>query len=164
MGFEQAIKTCFLKYADFTGRAPRSEFWYFFLFAFLLRAAGQYLDSLVLGPSPGLFTFGQAAGAAIFLPMIAVGARRFHDIDQSGWWFAGLYLGYFIGYGVLGLQAGAVPGPDAFGRAQEQLWGVLIFLMFACMIGIIVATTRRGTWGPNRYGDNPLMPMLTDAS
>jgi uncharacterized membrane protein YhaH (DUF805 family) len=74
MGFFKSIGTCFGKYAVFSGRASRSEFWWFFLFSFLLLA--------VTSPVPAL------AGLAIlvlFFPLFAVGIRRLHDIGKSGW-------------------------------------------------------------------------------
>ncbi len=83
MGFVDAIKTVFSKYATFSGRAGRPEFWYFFLFTFLVQIAcgiigiGSEMLSNVLS---GLFAL------AVLIPSLAVGARRLHDTDRSGWW------------------------------------------------------------------------------
>jgi uncharacterized membrane protein YhaH (DUF805 family) len=75
MTFGESISTCFSKYATFEGRASRSEYWWFFLFALL-----GSLATGMLGPVlSGLFSL------AILLPSLAVGARRLHDIDKSGW-------------------------------------------------------------------------------
>jgi len=75
MTFGQSIKTCFSKYADFNGRASRSEYWWWVLFVFLVSGAtGIVSESL-----SGIFTL------AILLPYLAVGARRLHDTDRSGW-------------------------------------------------------------------------------
>ena len=73
IGFGDAIKICFKKYADFEGRARRSEFWWWYLFTFLV------------GLVPYL---GWIASLAFLLPSIAVGVRRLHDTGRSGW----LYL------------------------------------------------------------------------
>jgi uncharacterized membrane protein YhaH (DUF805 family) len=111
MSFTEAIATCFRKYVEFRGRAARSEYWYWMLFAFIAGAALQTIsDSLAA-----------AFSLATFLPGIAVGARRLHDIDKSGWW---LLIGFIpiIGWIVL------------------IVWGI-----------------RRGDFGPNRFGPNPLM-------
>jgi uncharacterized membrane protein YhaH (DUF805 family) len=75
MTFVESIKTCFSKYADFDGRASRSELWWWVLFVFLASAAASTISPVV----SGLFSLG------VFLPNIAVAARRLHDIDRSGW-------------------------------------------------------------------------------
>jgi len=75
MTFAESIKTCFFKYADFDGRASRSEFWWWVLFVFLVSAATSIVSNVV----SGLFSLG------VLLPNIAVAARRLHDIDRSGW-------------------------------------------------------------------------------
>jgi uncharacterized membrane protein YhaH (DUF805 family) len=73
--FVNSVKTCFQKYADFTGRAARPEFWWFVLFQvvvlFILGMVSQTLSSL--------------ASLAMLVPALAVGARRLHDIGKSGW-------------------------------------------------------------------------------
>lgn len=76
MDFWTAIKTSFQKYVEFSGRALRSEFWYFQLFLFLA--------SMVLGTVSDHLS--AAFGLATILPALAVGARRLHDIGKSGWW------------------------------------------------------------------------------
>ena len=87
MDFSTAIKTCFSKYAVFSGKASRSEFWYFFLFGFIGGLVTLIIDSMILGfssddigPINSIFTI------ITFLPYLAVGARRLHDINRSGWW------------------------------------------------------------------------------
>ncbi len=87
MDFTTAIRTCLTKYADFSGRARRSEFWYFFLFNVLVSIVASILDNL-LGTDMGTGTgvIGGLASLALLLPSIAVGVRRLHDISKSGWW------------------------------------------------------------------------------
>lgn len=76
MNFGDAIKACFAKYADFNGRAKRPEYWWFFLFCFLVSLAlGMVSNTVSL-----LFSLGT------LLPSLAVGARRLHDTNRSGWW------------------------------------------------------------------------------
>jgi uncharacterized membrane protein YhaH (DUF805 family) len=97
MDFGTAISVCFKKYFDFTGRASRSEFWYFLLFAFLLLfGAGillgifmpnnQSLDGVV-----SLFIY-----LPLLVPMIAVTARRIHDFGMSGWMQCIFLPGYIV--------------------------------------------------------------------
>ena len=76
MNFGQAISTCLSKYATFSGRASRPEFWWFFLFQILISLAASMLGDAVAG----LVSLG------LLLPALAVGARRLHDIGKSGWW------------------------------------------------------------------------------
>ena len=87
MDFQTSVKTCFKKYADFSGRALRSEFWWFVLFSLLGGIVSVIIDVMILGysiesngPINLIFT------VALILPGIAVTARRLHDINKSGWW------------------------------------------------------------------------------
>ncbi|AMO95637.1 hypothetical protein CFter6_2977 [Collimonas fungivorans] len=76
MTFTESIKVCFSKYADFNGRASRSEYWWYVLFIVLASfATGAINDKLSI-----LFS------VATLLPSIAVAARRLHDTNRSGWW------------------------------------------------------------------------------
>ena len=75
MTFGQSIKACFSKYADFNGRASRSEYWWWVLFVLLCSAAIGIVSEML----SGVFSL------AILLPYLAVGARRLHDTDRSGW-------------------------------------------------------------------------------
>ncbi|CAN7291346.1 DUF805 domain-containing protein [Acidovorax sp. LjRoot118] len=76
MDFAQAIKSCFSQYAGFTGRAPRSEFWWFALFQILVLLVTAFISEIAYA----------IAALALLLPVLAVGARRLHDIGRSGWW------------------------------------------------------------------------------
>lgn len=90
MTFGDSIGTCFSKYATFDGRASRSEFWWWFLFT-LLASAGASIFSDKLS---ALFSL------VVLLPSLAVGARRLHDTDRSGW-FLLLWLIPLIGWLIL---------------------------------------------------------------
>ena len=87
MDIQTSIKTCFKKYADFSGRASRSEFWWFELFLWIAMIVAAIIDTMMLG-----YSFEDYGPIYIiycvvtFLPAIAVGARRLHDINRSGWW------------------------------------------------------------------------------
>ena len=76
MNFGQAISTCFAKYATFSGRASRPEFWWFFLFQVLVSIAASMLSDTLSG----------LVGLALLRPALAAGTRRLHDIGKSGWW------------------------------------------------------------------------------
>ena len=90
MDFMTAVRTCLSKYVDFSGRARRSEFWYFVLFTFLVGIVASILDG-VLGTDyddrgGGLSV--RSPALALLLPWLAVGVRRLHDTGRSGWWHA----------------------------------------------------------------------------
>lgn len=124
------------RYADFSGRSRRQEYWMFVLFQMLvyfalvmLLLAGLPWSEMDTNPDaePGLLVWVAFALMGMFwlftvIPSIAVHVRRFHDQDLSGW----MYLLVLIPY----------------------LGGLVVFV-FMC-IG--------GTRGPNRYGDDPLDP------
>ena len=76
MNFGQAISVCLSKYATFSGRATRPEFWWFFLFQVLISVAASMLGDVIAA----LVSLG------LLLPALAVGTRRLHDIGKSGWW------------------------------------------------------------------------------
>lgn len=77
MNFQESISVCFSKYATFSGRAGRPEFWWFFLFQLLVGIATQ---ALLPTPLPDLVSL------LLLCPSLAVGARRLHDIGRTGWW------------------------------------------------------------------------------
>ncbi len=140
MSFMDSVKTCFSKYATFSGRAPRSEFWYFFLFILLGTIALSFVDAAIFGPREVVMmsaTDSLEAGMsfnmswqpqpitgifmlATLLPNISVMVRRLHDTGRSGWW-------YWI--------------------ALIPIVGFIVLLIFAM---------SKGSEGGNEYGSDPL--------
>lgn len=134
MSFLDAIKSVFRQYATFSGRARRSEFWYWMLFNLLLGIVLGILSSATGGmqidPATGMPDYGPTGilsniiSLALLIPTIAVTVRRLHDTDRSGfWWFIGLIpiVGAIVLI-VFAAQAGT-PGPNRFGpdpKAVEQ--------------------------------------------
>ncbi|MGB2833773.1 MAG: DUF805 domain-containing protein [Methylotenera sp.] len=117
MTFVDSIKTCLAKYADFSGRATRSEFWWFQLFYILvyigLAIVGGVLSNATNSPSLMIVVLLPILG--LLLPMLAANVRRLHDTDRSGWWLlislvplVGLVLIYF-------LVIAGTPGDNRFG-------------------------------------------------
>ena len=96
MSFFEAVSSCLSQYATFRGRATRAEFWWFFLFVLLASLIIQALFMAFAGPLGGSMAV-LAFGIAMLLPSLAVGARRLHDMDYSGWW----QLLHLIGIGTL---------------------------------------------------------------
>jgi uncharacterized membrane protein YhaH (DUF805 family) len=138
-GFFEAIGICISKYAVFTGRAPRSEFWWWSLFQGLVtgffdamimpRQIQELTSAITTGTIPPADStqatvqlIGTLASLALLLPTAAVTVRRLHDIGKSGWW-------YFFGL---------IP-----------LLGWFTMLSWLC---------RKGTDGGNRFGTDPRPP------
>ncbi len=86
MGFTEAITTCLTKkYATFSGRASRSEYWWFYLFL-------TFGPIVIIGLLYSIFdiagiAIGGLALLGLIIPNLAVLVRRLHDTNHSGWWF-----------------------------------------------------------------------------
>ena len=139
MGFTEAVRTVLTKkYATFSGRASRSEYWWFQLFYWIaLVVVGILtvaLSAVFNANETSLFIFIPIGllVLALLLPVIALQVRRFHDRDMSGWW----YLGAVI--------VGNVP-----------FVGILVW------IAVFVISCLKGTDGSNRFGPDPLRPEST---
>ena len=105
------------KYADFSGRAPRAEYWWFYLFYFVVLMFAMIVDSLI--GSHLALNYGFASvlvGLGFFIPTLAAGIRRLHDTDHSGWWLL-IALVPLIGAIVLIVffVSGGTAGPNRFG-------------------------------------------------
>jgi len=86
MQFQDAIRSGFRNYVTFSGRAARSEYWYWVLFAFLVAIASSIIDSTMI-PFAGTGPIEALTSLLLFLPGLAVSMRRLHDIDRTGWWW-----------------------------------------------------------------------------
>lgn len=118
MKFTESVKTVYSKYATFSGRATRSEYWWFVLFLY-----ATILCVVLLGVATGIDKpFLALIGifvALSFIPIVALCVRRLHDIGKSGWW---IFLGFvpYIGeiilfiFSVMGSDGENEYGPDPF--------------------------------------------------
>ncbi len=87
MGFKDTISYCFRNYVGFSGRAARSEYWYWVLFVLLLQIVAWLIDMTLFGfNTTGVNPIGVIVSLATLLPGLAVSVRRLHDIDRLGWW------------------------------------------------------------------------------
>ena len=117
--FIGSIRTCLRKYGSGRGRARRSEFWYFVLFGLLGAVAFGLVDAAAFGRGAEVGLFGGLFSLALVLPNVAVGVRRLHDTDRSGWWLL-ISVVPLIGPVVLlvfFIQAGT-PSENRFGAAS----------------------------------------------
>ena len=116
MGIKDAVSSCFSKYATFRGRAPRSEYWFFFLFVMIVYILLMVIGAVIGDPKIPLIVLGIFA-IAIILPALAVTVRRLHDQDKSGWWFF-IQLVPAVGgiWFIVLMCLGGTPGPNRFGN------------------------------------------------
>ena len=141
------------KYADFSGRAPRPEYWWFVLAMIVLFIVARIIESILglngmilgaYGPLTLLVWLGT------LLPSLAAAVRRLHDTDRSGWWI----LLPMVPYGLAFALGGAVMASGA-GMAALGTAGIFLLIGAACAIVLLVFMVLAGTPGPNRYGPNP---------
>jgi len=111
MGFWQAVASGFSNYVNFSGRACRSEYWYWVLFVVLVDIAAGIIDA-------ALWTYAitSLADLALFLPGLALAVRRLHDLDRTGWWVLLVFIPV-IGAIILIVWActKGTEGPNRFG-------------------------------------------------
>ena len=120
MNMIEAVKAVFSKYATFEGRARRSEYWWFVLFNFIV----SFVLAMLFGGGGNGFggdIFSMIWTLATLLPSLAVGARRLHDTNRSGWWLL-IALIPLIGMIVLIVFCASrgTPGPNRFGQDPLQ--------------------------------------------
>ena len=133
MTMTTAVRTCLSKYADFTGRARRSEYWWFYLATFLaglvVIVVGLILVVVASAVSDSAGSVVTVLFAIVYVvvslglvvPTLAVGARRLHDTDRSAWW---LLIGLVPFGGIVLLVfwiLDGTPGPNRFGPSPKGL-------------------------------------------
>jgi uncharacterized membrane protein YhaH (DUF805 family) len=100
MNFFEAISSGFRNYFNFSGRAIRSEYWYWTLFVTIVSVVIGGIDQMLNpGSQLGLFSAVDAIiSLALFIPGLSVSVRRLHDIDRTGWWLllAFTIIGIFV--------------------------------------------------------------------
>ena len=107
MTFVESIQTCFKKYADFTGCASRSEFWWFFLFLVVASIVLSQISTVL----SGVFSL------ATLVPSLAAGARRLHDTDRTGWLQLLMFIP-FIGWIILVVFEAQESKPNRYGTTS----------------------------------------------
>lgn len=165
MSLPDAVRSVLRQYAGFSGRAPRSEFWWWFLLTLVLGLVAGTVD-LAVAAVVGVSPFNLLLTLVLFLPTLAVTVRRLHDSGLAGWWVLLLYglplaSGVVVVVALVTLVVGAVQGSDlARGGADggAALTGGLVLLGVAAVAGLasvvmwLVMMLRPSTPGPNRYG------------
>jgi len=145
------------RYAQFSGRSRRKEYWMFLLFCVIARFVLTIIDNILgfnftLGLNPVGPRLGLLAGLfalATFIPSLAVGVRRLHDTDRSGWWILAVLVA--IVPGAVLMAVNLVVGMAAI--AVGALGASILLIVYMC---------QDGTRGDNRYGPDPKSPDLAD--
>ena len=141
------------KYASFSGRARRKEYWWFQLFLILATLLAFCVDVMLNGLDEMIAGATGYAGAlvslALFLPGLAVAVRRLHDTDRRGWWLLMPGIPAVILGGAAGATAVGVEGAGKWLAAGGLLLGIVSVLL-------IVWYCSRGTIGENRFGPDPI--------
>ena len=156
------------RYAEFSGRSRRMEYWMFQLFLVIVYVVVMTLmmvvggGALMSGGDPtALATAGGAVmiigllylliALAMFIPTIAVTVRRLHDTNRSGWWILAPLIGYVIMFAGGAMVAASPENPG--------LGGVLAMIGMIAVLGLgltlFVFMLLEGTKGPNKYGQDP---------
>ena len=157
MSFTEAIAQGFRKSFDFKGRARRTEYWYWTLFAIIVNVVAAILD----GGEEGLLTM--LVSLILFIPGLSVTVRRLHDIGRSGWWLGGYFLisviaTVWIAVWAVNNGVSNYPDiPDSSGFTLQLVLAILLYILAIAVFGftMLVWYCTPGTIGPNKYGEDP---------
>ncbi|MEO9131575.1 MAG: DUF805 domain-containing protein [Sphingomonas sp.] len=155
------------RYADFSGRSRRKEYWMYTLFLLIVSIVLGMVDGILGLSRHSALTDAGSTGAAFgafvnrglltnlfslatLLPSLAVAVRRLHDTNRSGWWLLGLIVPYLVGALLMGVGAATVS------TSLMVVGGIAIF--GGAIFGIVMLFwyCAAGTPGSNDYGEDPL--------
>ncbi len=163
-----AIRINLAKYAIFSGRAPRSEYWWFLLFVLLVGVPLGFVDAALFGPGPTgqpRSVLGGIWQLAMLVPLLASGWRRMHDTGRSGLFLvypllasAGTlaFLAFGAGASVAALRRGAEGLATLLGSATGVIGLVAMLVVLVSPLLVLWWLARPSEPGPNAYGPNPL--------
>lgn len=175
MDFATAIRTCLAKYATFSGRASRPEYWFFFLFIVMVQIVAGVVDwvfftsvtTIETGQFRGIVAVSNQpvqslTGLALFLPHLAAAWRRMHDTGRSGIY---VLLPMILMFGAAGILLFGIGLADLFagGGSFDLLFTRLTLLVVVPTLMVLTISpllvlwwlTRPSQPGPNDYGPNP---------
>ena len=157
MNMIEAVQSCLKNYVGFSGRARRSEYWYWVLATIIIAVILAIIEAVLGLSTEGDGPLSNLFNLAIFLPGLAVSFRRLHDTGRSGWWIGGFYLGLLI----FGIIIALIIGVDYASGDFDSFDGfgfiliILILAVFAYAIMLLVFMCQDSHDGPNKYGPNP---------
>lgn len=154
------------RYADFSGRSRRMEFWMWKLGLFIVYIVLTILFTAMFGTAfmsgdPSTAIAGAVViwgvlvvfGLAILIPDLAVTVRRLHDTDRSGWWILAPLVPYVIAF--VTMMGGAASGSQGGMMAGGLIGLIAILAAVGLAITLLVFMFIEGTKGPNKYGPDP---------
>jgi len=117
MNFMEAVRSGFNNYVGFSGRAARSEYWFWTLFAVIVTLIAEFIDSVAgtAGVTSSVGIVGLVTSLALLLPGLAVSVRRLHDLDRTGWWLLILLTGIGVILLLIWCCLKGTTGPNRFG-------------------------------------------------
>lgn len=166
------------RYAEFSGRSRRKEYWMYILFIVIVSIVLSIVDGMLglgggasatstsvdgasgvgggLGAATHMGVLGGIFTLATFIPSLAVAIRRLHDTDRAGWWVLLGFGPYLLALAlmIVGMLTGQL-GLLATG-------GLIMIVGFVGGIVLLVFMCLPGTSGPNKYGPDPLDPSGAD--
>lgn len=144
MGAFDQITQSLKKYADFKGRASRTEFWTFFIFVLIAQAVARLVD-LLLGSGPLGGPVAMLTGLLLFVPQVSVAVRRLHDVNRSG-------RELLVPCLLLLASPLLVLFGSFLGKIVTLGYAAVTLLMFG---QLLLMLARKGSSVPNRYGACP---------
>jgi uncharacterized membrane protein YhaH (DUF805 family) len=178
MGMFAAVGSVYANMFNFSGRARRAEYWWYFLFVFIMNIVLQagLTYWLMTHPEYSVAFRSEAAMQTVvkqyqsemlrwtgyvfigtlflyWIPQLAVTVRRLHDTGRSGWWMFKPFILGFLGAVVLGFFSGLM---GSGGAPSPALLMMAMTVPFAASIWYIVVLCLPGTHGNNRFGPDPI--------
>ena len=145
--FGEAISICWKKYADFKGRARRSEYWWWCLFASIIFTATRFIDQMLsIGHITKLI-----AWLILIIPGLAVGTRRLHDTGRSGWWI----VAESIMIGIMWIMAYSIESSFSCSYIWYIFYCIVVLLSLFVVGAILYFSVLDSHKGENLYGPSP---------
>lgn len=141
------------RYAQFSGRAPRAEYWWFYLATMVAGLVAEIVDGSLMSNEVGWLSL--VVNLALIVPSIAVTVRRLHDTNRSGWWlFTVIVPAAFVGF----LAIGAALEGTAESFSPTVPFVIAVATTIIAAVALFVFMVLPGTDGPNDFGDDPYGP------
>lgn len=148
MNMMEATKVCLSKYFQFSGRARRAEYWWFYFVTVIVSIVLGFVDGVMSLAPNGLTVLSTIWSLVTLIPSMAAGSRRLHDTDRSGWWqllWVFPMVALLMPFVFLSIRSG-----------NEGLLIVALIVFVVAAIVLLVWLATKGTQGPNRFGADPL--------
>lgn len=154
VGFWESVQSGFRNYFRFSGRAQRAEYWWFYLFCVLCQAILTVFDVSIFGVDVLDDDFSPLAdifALVTVIPVLALGWRRMHDINRSGWWSL-LPLAPMLWAVIAAIVM--FTSDSELTAVGVGVVAIGVIATFAAIIYVIVLLATDSDVGPNRYGQS----------